>query len=82
MTHLINTANTSRPKNISTVKTVKELAKGFQQIYDILELQVVIETVDTDDDALIARELSRPTHLAGAARAAMERAKLSKQKVN
>lgn len=73
-TNCINSTNVSRPKNVHTIKIVNELSKGFKKIYNILGLQVEIQTLDTENDALIAKELSRPKHLAGAAKAAISRA--------
>ena len=80
-TNQIDKLNISRPKNINTISNVKILADGFKKIYQLLELDVEIITLDTDEDEYIARNLARPSHLANASNAAIERAKkLNKKK--
>lgn len=74
-TNEVDKMNISRPKSINTIKIVNLLSKGFRKIYDLLGLDAEIITLDTDDDELIARNLARPPHLAGAAQAAIDRAK-------
>ena len=71
----VNEMNGSRPKNINTILNVKALSKGFMKIYELLGLDVEIVTLDTENDEDMARNLARPSHLAGAANAAAERAK-------
>jgi len=71
----VDEMNASRPKNINTILNVKTLSKGFMKIYELLGMDVEIVTLDTENDEDIARNLARPPHLAGAANAAIERAK-------
>ena len=71
----IDKMNACRPRNINTIANVKTLSKGFMKIYEMLGLDVEIITLDTENDEDIARNLARPPHLAGAAAAAIERAK-------
>lgn len=74
-TNQIDKMNASRPKSTNTIANVKVLSKGFMKIYELLGLDVEIITLDTERDEDIARNLARPSHLAGAANAAIERAK-------
>jgi hypothetical protein len=77
-TNQVDSMNTTRPKSINTIANVKILSNAFIKIYEKLGLDVEIITMDTEEDANIARNLARPTHLAGAAIAAIERAKKNK----
>ena len=51
--------NAKRPKGVNTIANVKILKDSFKQIYDMLNLQVDIQTLDIDDDEKIARELEK-----------------------
>ena len=51
--------NANRPKGINTIANVKILKDGFQKIYDLLNLNVDIQTLDTENDEKIARELEK-----------------------
>ena len=51
--------NTKRPKGVNTIANVKILKEGFTQIYDMLNLNINIQTLDTDNDEKIANELEK-----------------------
>jgi hypothetical protein len=71
----IDETNLNRKKSINTISNVKMLGETFKKIYELLNMDVEIVTLDTEDDEYIAKNLSRPQHLAGAADAAILRAK-------
>lgn len=62
-TNKVDTLNKQRPKSINTIKNVNTLSDGFKRIYNLLNLDVDIITLDTENDAEIARNLAKPTHL-------------------
>jgi len=51
--------NAKRPKGVNTIANVQILKDGFKQIYDLLNLNVDIQTLDTENDEKIARELEK-----------------------
>ena len=51
--------NTIRPKGVNTIANVKILKDGFTQIYDMLNLNIDIQTLDTENDEKIANELEK-----------------------
>jgi hypothetical protein len=58
-TNEVDKSNTKRPKGINTIANVQILKDGFKQIYDLLDLNVDIQTLDTENDEKIAAELEK-----------------------
>lgn len=73
LTNKVDTLNKQRPKSIDTIKNVNILSDGFKRIYNLLNLDVDIITLDTEKDAEIARNLAKPTHLRLAGEYAVKR---------
>ena len=51
--------NAKRPKGVNTIANVQILKNGFKQIYDLLNLNIDIQTLDTENDEKIAKELEK-----------------------
>jgi hypothetical protein len=51
--------NIARPKGVNTIANVQILKNGFEQIYELLNLNVDIQTLDTENDEKIAKELEK-----------------------
>lgn len=51
--------NANRPKGVNTIANVQILKNGFKQIYDLLNLNIDIQTLDTENDEKIAKELEK-----------------------
>lgn len=64
LTTEVDKNNTARPKGVNTIANVKILKDGFKQIYDLLNLNVDIQTLDTENDEKIARELEKELNTA------------------
>jgi hypothetical protein len=53
----VDANNNGRPKGLNTIANVKILKEGFEKIFKLLNLNVEIQTLDTDKDEEIARKL-------------------------
>lgn len=53
----VDANNDKRPKGLHTIANVKILKDSFEQIFKLLNLNVEIQTLDTDNDEEIARKL-------------------------
>lgn len=53
----VDSNNDKRPKGLNTIANVKILKDGFEKIFKLLNLNVEIQTNDTDNDAEIAKKL-------------------------
>jgi hypothetical protein len=53
----VDANNIRRPKGIDTIANVKILKESFEMIFKLLNLNIDIQTLDTDKDAEIARKL-------------------------
>lgn len=51
--------NAIRPKGVNTIANVQILKNGFKHIYDLLNLNIDIQTLDTENDEKIAKELEK-----------------------
>lgn len=54
----VDANNNGRPKGLNTIANVKILKEGFEKIFKLLNLNVEIQTLDTDKDEEIARKLA------------------------
>ena len=52
-----------RPKGINTIANVQILKDGFKRIYDLLDLDVDIQTQDTENDEKFAKELEKQINI-------------------
>jgi hypothetical protein len=62
-TSVVDNNNYTRPKGINTIANVNILKNGFEQIYSLLNLDVDIQTLDTDNDEKIARDLQQALNI-------------------
>ncbi len=53
----VDANNNGRPKGLNTIANVKILKEGFEKIFKLLNLNVEIQTLDTDKDEEIAKKL-------------------------
>jgi hypothetical protein len=53
----VDTNNENRPKGLDTIANVKILKEAFENLFKILNLEVEIQTLDTDKDEEIAKKL-------------------------
>lgn len=54
----VDAHNTVRPKGVDTIANVKILKESFEQIFNLLDLEVEIQTLDTTKDEEIAKQLA------------------------
>jgi len=53
----VDANNNERPKGLNTIENVKILKEGFEKIFKLINLNVKIQTLDTEQDEEIARKL-------------------------
>jgi hypothetical protein len=58
-TNEVDKINDARPKGIQTIQNVKMLKDCFQVVYDLVDMKVEIQTMNTEKDKQIAEDLHK-----------------------